>query len=169
MCRIGQIKISVLVDAVTRNHGSCSIQVIFVPGLGFALGTRLGFSLVSSLLTKTPRLEGWPLATSRKALRRSDFARAGQVFVYFLERPRTGPRNFPVCSEKTGNCYSIPLRRFVFRTELCAKRERHANAKDHGKEKNERPYFSPKETSGYQAAPVPQAMTPPSYRLVYCS
>ena len=160
MCRIGQIKISVRVNAVTRNHGSCSIQVIFVPGLGF--------SLVSSLLTKTPRLEGWPLATSRKALRRSDFGSAGQFFVYFLERPRTGPRNFPVCSEKTSNCYSISLRRFVFRTELCAKRERHANAKDHGKETKERPYFSSKETSGYQAVPVPQAMTPPSYRLVYC-
>ena len=33
MCRIGQIKISVRVNAVTRNHGSCSIQVIFVPFL----------------------------------------------------------------------------------------------------------------------------------------
>ena len=43
--------------------------------------------------------------------------------MYFLERPRTGPRNFPVCSEKTSNCYSIPLRRFVFRTETRATRE----------------------------------------------
>ena len=69
MCGIGQIKMSVRENAVTRNHGSCSIQVIFVPGLGF--------SLVASLLTKTPRPAALPLATSRKAIRRSDLASAG--------------------------------------------------------------------------------------------
>ena len=46
-----------------------------------------------------------------------------------------------------GTC--LLLRRFVFRIESSAKRERHANAKDHGKEKNERPFLSSKETSGY--------------------
>ena len=78
MCGIGQTEISVRVKAVTPNHGSCSIQVLFVPGLGF--------SLVASLLTKTPRLEALPLATSRKAIRCSDLASAGYSFLCIFYR-----------------------------------------------------------------------------------
>ena len=87
MCGIGQTEISVRVKAVTPNHGSCSIQVLFVPGLGF--------SLVASLLTKTPRLEALPLATSRKQFGALILQALVIVFcLFFIDTPRVSSK-FP--------------------------------------------------------------------------